>query len=48
MSKQQILQILRSLYTDMMQSKDYRGLWHYLQDLKNVITTLEKEVLNND
>ena len=48
MSKQQMIQILRGLYIDMMQSKDYCGLWHYLQDLENIIVALEKEVLNDD
>ena len=48
MSKQQMIQILRGLYIDMMQSKDYRGLWYYLQDLENIIVALEKEVLNDD
>lgn len=48
MSKQQMIQILRGLYIDMMQSQDYRVLWYYLQDLENIIVALEKEVLNDD
>lgn len=48
MSKQQIIQILRGLYIDMMQSQDYRVLWYYLQDLENIIIALEKEILNDD
>lgn len=48
MSKQQMIQILRGLYIDMMQSQDYRVLWYYLQDLENIIVTLEKEILNDD
>ena len=38
-----MIQILRSLYVDLMQSKNYRELWHYLNDLEKIIKFLECE-----